>query len=230
MDDVEKFKWLVSRMDMFHDVFGEQISDMDKRIEKYSEIASSKLKETRNYVLSAIGIFLTILFGYVTSFPLEQWIFYLILGILSATGFTIFIIINWLTKNIENVYADLSLITRTQHATLLTSKGHLTLSVAKLEVIEYKYVENYLIFVLLLTASIMLQFSKDYHKISKKYPYLRDMKQSLEIESKKYRAGINERHIILGLEKLDRSQNLPVDVLKFIEKTLEKYKEKETTG
>jgi len=228
MSNLENFKWTVSRIDMFHDVFGEQISDMELRYERLANSFNSRLKERRNYILSGVGICLTILFGYNTTYPLEQWLFHLVLGILSAIGFAIFILINWIAGQVENLFSDLSTMARTQHSTLLASKGHITMSVAKLENTDYKYVENYLIFVMLLTVAIMLQFSKDFQMLSKKYFYIHEFKQALQKESKTYKDGINESQIITGFNTLDRSLGLPLPVLEFIEKTLKKYtKEKD---
>lgn len=226
MSDIENIKWTVSRIDMIHDIFGEQILDLELRYEKYSETTSSQLKEKRNYILSGVGICLTILFGYATAYPLEQWLFHLILGILSAIGFVSFIFINWVTGQMENIFADLVITTRNQHITLLKSKAHITASVARLENTNYRYVDNYLVFVALLTASILLQFSKDFHTLSNKYFYLREFKQYLEAESKMFKDSIDEKQVIFGFNKLDRTQNIPNDLLEFIDKTLEKYNEK----
>src|SRR3970040_402407 len=115
MSDIENIKWSVSRIDMFHDVFGEQISDMEMRYERYSETFSSQLREKRNYILSGIGICLTILFGYTATYSLEQWLFHTILGILSAIGFLSIIFISWVTGQVENLFSDLSTIARNQH-------------------------------------------------------------------------------------------------------------------
>ena len=229
MSDIENIKWSVSRIDMFHDVFGEQISDMEMRYERYSETFSSQLREKRNYILSGIGICLTILFGYTATYSLEQWLFHTILGILSAIGFLSIIFISWVTGQVENLFSDLSTIARNQHIILLKSKGTITMSVAKLENVNYNYVENYLVFVMLLTASIMLQFSKDFHELSKKYFYIRDFKQSLEKESKQYKDGVNEQQIILGLSMINR-QNIPPDLLEIVDKTLKKYAKKRETS
>lgn len=226
MSDNENIKWSISRIDMFHDVFGEQISDLESRYELYSETISSQLREKRNYVLSGIGICLTILFGYATLYPINQWLFISILGGLSIIGFVSIIIINWITGQVESIFTDLSSMARNQHIILLKSKGLITLSVAKLENIDCKYVDNYLILVVLLTASIMLQFSKDFHKLSKKYFYLRELKKSLEEESKAFKNNVNEEQIILSFNKLDRTQNIPDDLLDIIDKTLKQYNKK----
>ena len=227
MSNLENFKWTVSRIDMFHDVFSEQISGMELRFERYSDTFNSWLKESRNYILSGVGICLTILFGYNTIYPLEQWLFHLVLGVLFAIGFTIFILINWIAGQVENLFSDLSTVARIQHSTLLESKNHIIMSVIKLENTDYKYVENYLVFVMLLTAAIMLQFSKDFQRLSKKYSYIPKFKQSLQKESKTYKDSINENQIIMSFDLLDRSQSLPLPLLEFIEKTLKKYIKKD---
>lgn len=224
IDELERTKWMISRIDLFHDTFIEQLDEMEKGYDKLSDSISSSLKESRNYILSGIGIALSILFGYNYTYPLEQWLFFIILIPLLSIGFFIFIIMNWLDGQIRNIFSDLSLMVKEQATNVLHSKGYSITNVAKIENVTYDYAENYLMFMVLLTSAISVKMSKHLKGLAKKYFYLKDVKKALESESKTYEQQINEVVIRGTFDKLNRSFALPEKLINFVDENLKKFR------
>ncbi|MGQ0606767.1 MAG: hypothetical protein ACT4OD_07480 [Candidatus Nitrosotenuis sp.] len=224
IEENEKIKWMVSRVDLAHDLFIKELAEMEKGYEKLSDNSSSSIKEIRNYILSGIGIALSILFGYNSTYPLEQWIFFVILIPLLAIGFFIFIIMNWIDGQIRNIFSDLSLMVKEQTNNLLHSKGYSITNVAKIENVTYEYAENYLMFLVLLSAATFAKMSKDLKLLARKYFYLKDVKKALEREAKTYEQQISEEAIRNAFDKLNRSFALPEKLMNFIDENLKKFK------
>lgn len=221
-NQLEEIKWLISRLDHYHKLMSESLRDVTQTYETAGTKANSALRGTRNNLLSAAGIAITILLGVNSVYTVEAWQFYSILIPILVAGLAIYIIFNLAIRAIEDLFISLVNVVREQEFYLSHSSGYITTSVAILSKVKYEYVYNYQIFIFLLTSAMMLSIAKELRKIARKYGIRKDIKSVLIKEAKSYEG--NTDFIPKYYQLLDRSQNVPEPLMKFIDSTLSKYK------
>lgn len=221
-NQLDEIKWLISRIDLFHKGMRESLREVSQWYENAGTKSTSALRGTRNNLLSAIGIAITILLGVNSVYTIEAWQFYLILIPILLAGLTIYIIFNLAIRVVEDIFISLVNVAREQENNAAHSGGYITTSVAILSKVKYEYVYNYHIFTMLLTYAMMLAIAKELKKIARKYSIRKDIKSALIQEAKSYEGNIE--FVPKYYELLDRTQNVPEPLMKFIDSTLSKYK------
>jgi len=219
---LEEIKWLISRLDQYHKIMSESLRDVTQTYETAGTKANSALRGIRNNLLSAVGIAITILLGVNSVYTVEAWQFYSILIPILLAGLTIYIIFNLAIRIVEDLFISLVNVVREQEFYSSHSSGYITTSVAILSKVKYEYVYNYHIFVMLLTSAMMLAIAKELRKIARKYAIRKDIKSALIKEAKSYEGNID--FIPKYYQLLDRTQNVPELLMKFVDSTLSKYR------
>ena len=207
LNQLDKIKWLISRIDLYHKIMRESLRDVTQAYENAGTKADSALRRIRNNLLSAAGIAITILLGVNSVYTIEAWQFYSILIPILLAGLTIYIIFNLAIRVVEDLFISLVNVVREQENYVSHSSGYITTSVAILSKVKYEYVYNYHIFIMLLTSAMMLAIAKELRKIARKYAIMKDMKSALIKEAKSYEGNIE--FIPKYYQLLDRTQNVP---------------------
>lgn len=223
---LESIKWTISRIDSFHEIMANELGKAQKYYEDFNTKSNAKLKEYRNYILSAIGITLVIILGYGEVYELEQWMFFGFLIPTLIIGFLIFITFNRLSGKIDALFYQLAYLVNKQEQYLRHSQGFITTGVALIETVNYEFVKNYLLFSTLLTSAIMNNVANNMIIISKKNFYSKEVATALQSESRIYKKSIDEKSIRILLQTLDRTQPLPPLVVEFVDEALKEYQTK----
>ncbi|HEV2193640.1 MAG TPA: hypothetical protein VGR54_08505 [Nitrosopumilaceae archaeon] len=72
--ELEEKKWLISRIDLYHKTTIEVLQNELKKYESAFDKAISDFKINRNFILSGLGVGLSIIIGVISN-PLAQWFF-----------------------------------------------------------------------------------------------------------------------------------------------------------
>ena len=225
IDELEEKKWLISRIDLYYETIIKEFQNDMYEYKNTGEQAISKIRSHRSYFLSGLGVFLTVLLGYNSVYPMEQWIFFSFLTVLGVSGLIVIIWFNWLRGLIENLNAELIEIFTDDVGNLEFSHGYMITSMAKLSEITLQFIQNYLTFSILLTFTISIGTSNSLKQLAKNYSNFPEIKSGLVNEAKGYEE--NKKLIPIYYEKLDRSQNMPSRLLKIIDETLVNFKPKD---
>ena len=222
IDELEEKKWLISRIDLYHKTIIEEFQNDRSGYEYEEEQSVSKLRSYRSYVLSGLGVFLTVILGYNSVYPMQQWIFFTFLTGLGVSGLIVIIFYNWLMRLFESVYAQIIEILTDDIGNLGFSHGYMITSMSKLSESSLQFVQNYLVFSILLTFAISVRTSKSFKQLAKEYSKFPQIESSLLDFAKIY--DEQNEYIPQYCERLDRSQKMPSGLLKIIDETLTDYR------
>ena len=225
INEWEEKKWLISRIDLYHETIIEEFQNQMSKYENIAEGTLSKLRSYRSYSLSVLGIFLTVFLGYDSAYRIDQTFFFTILTVLGSIGLLVITFFNWLIRRGENIFAQLIEIFTEGIGNLGYSHGYIITGVAELSKITLKFTQNYMTFSILLTFAISIRTSKTLRKFAKKYFTYSPLKSILIDDAKTYEE--QNEYIPQYYEKLDRSQKMPVGLLKMMDKDLADYKPRE---
>lgn len=221
IDEIEEKKWLISRIDAYHELAREELGNDLKKCETEGDRAISKLRGRRNNILSVLGVILTVVLGINSTYPMGQILFFIILTSLGLIGLMVLILFNWLIRIIEDVFLSISEISTEHIGMLAKSHGFITTNVARLSNISLEYANNYFIFTVLLATSITIDSSKSLKKLAKRYSKFPDIRSMLNEGAK-----INEKEyefVHLFMEKLQPSLIILPELLEFVNKTTKDY-------
>ena len=223
-DELEKTKWMVSRIDYLHKSMIDSLETMEEKYESQGEKAISKLKEWRSILVTPFAGSIPILFGIKVSFQIDPSLFLWVLIGLVVTTATIFVIFTKIIGIFEDLFAYLDEVFSIQIGNLAKSHGYMISSVADLTKVRYDFVYNYFIFLMLLTCAVMVSLSNEFRKLAKHYEKFKDLKLRFEAEAKEFEKNLEV--IPQYYEVFDSSKNIPEDLLDFVESNLAKYKTK----
>ena len=223
-DELEKIKWMISRIDLLHENMIGSLIASAKMFESYGEKTISKLKELRGILTAPFIGGIAILFGISESFPIDPALFTWVLIGLVVPVTTIFIIFTKLIGIFENLYANLDEVVNIQIVNLGKSQGFMTTSVADLTIVKYDFVYNYFIFSNLLVSAVMASLSNEFKKLAKQYKKFKDLKLRLEEYAKE--SGKDLEAVSKYFPLFDSSKFIPKDLLDFVDSSLAKYKPK----
>lgn len=225
INELEKTKWMISRIDLLHTSMIESLINDIKKYETEANKGISKLKEWRNYLLSPIGIGLTILLSTMSIFGFDLWVFVIVLISLAGIGSLIFVFCTLLVKIIEQIYNEIDFIFNDGIGKFQTSHGFFITSVSDLTKINFDGINNYRIFVHLLLGAVMLTFSNQFKILSTRYWAFRDFKEFLESEAKSYTKNLSLMRVYF--QQFDKTKTrIHEELLEFVEETLKEYKPK----
>jgi len=218
----EDKKWAISRIDLYHTNTVDSLKNMQERFESAAKLATSYIRDLRNYVFAAFGIFVTLFLGYNSLFPLEQWVFFVVLVPVVIVAFTLFLIFGWLNKLIREFFEELTMIIREEEERILGSQGFMTTFVTFLPTVKPESLVNYFAFIMLLNEASLSSMGKSYKKLAKKYSLFKDIRNEL-LGANKILSNRSE-FIPMYFSKLDRTQPVPPNLMEFIDTTLKKFK------
>jgi len=228
INELEEKKWLISRIDLYHETIIEEFQNTRSKYENTGEQLISKLRSYRSYALSGLGVFLTVLLGYNSVYPMQQWTFFTFLTVLGVSGLFVIIFFNWLIRLMEDIFAQLIEIFTDDIGNLGFSHGYMITSMSKLSEITLQFIQNYLVFSILLSFTISIRTSKSLKQIAKRYSNFSQIKSVLMNEAKSYEE--QNKYIPQYYERLDRSQKMPTGLLKMIDENLINFKPENQTN
>lgn len=222
IDELEEKKWLISRIDLYHDAITEEVQNDMLKFENTGEQLISKLRSYRSFTLSSLGVFLTVLLGTNSIFQFQQWAFFVVLTGLGVTGLIVIIFFNLLIRSIENIFAKINEIFTEGIGNLVYSHGFMVTSMSKLSETTLKFIQNYQIFSMLLTFAIYNRTAKSLKQMAEQYSNFPQIKSMLLEEAKNDEE--QNQYIPHYYERLDRTQRVPLGLMKMIDATLADYR------
>lgn len=223
MDELEEKKWLISRIDLYHKTTIDILQNDMKKYESVFEKAISDYKINRNFILSGMGIVLSITVGVIPN-PLEQWFFFLIPLVFGIISLIIIIFVHLIIRIAESVLQPFTEIYTNNIGKLLQSQSYLITRATRLSGVTLDFVYNYHVFTMLLTIAIIISSGKTLKQFAKKYSKVHPIKTTFLRESKEYQ--IDTSLIPKYYQQLDRSQDVLKELLEFVDETLADYKPK----
>lgn len=224
MDELEEKKWLISRIDLYHKTMIDMLDNDLKKYEGYSDKRVSTAKSHRNNIFSILGVVLTVFLGFNSSYPVEQFLFFIIITVLGVIGFVVIIIYNSAIRLVEDFFSAFTEINTEGIRKLASSHGYFITRPAQLAQIHPDFVHNYYWFIMLLTSAIMVSNANGLKKFAKQFSRIKQIKSILISEAKEYEKHL--QFVPYYYEKLDRSQEVVPELMEFIDKTLAEYKNK----
>lgn len=223
INELEEKKWLISRIDLYHKNTIDVLQNDLRKYENVFEKAISDFKINRNFILSGLGIVLSIIVGIIPN-PLSQWFFFiipLVFGIISLGIIVFFYIIIRIS---ESVLEPFTLIYTNNIGTLLHSQSYIITRATKLSRVTLDFVSNYHVFTMLLIIAISISSEKTLKQFAKKYSKVHPIKTAFLREAKNYQIDTNL--IPQYYQQLNRSYDVPKELLEFVDETLANYKPK----
>jgi len=222
ISEVERVKWLISRIDLYHKTTLESIDSSQAIFQNAGKESSNKIKAWRRVILSVLGVILTVLLGINSFQPLESWLFYSILTSISAVGLFSYLLFGWLHGFIEKGFGLIFTITNESRNIIAESQTFVTIQFADLGFLDIKIIKNYGVFTLLLNIAIQVNMMNELKK-EKSYKT-----KWLAVTLKEQFKVISEttKQVPELYERFDDTQLLPIVCFDLIEKTLKKYTNK----
>jgi len=78
IDEVERTKWFISRIDLYHKISLESIENSKRIFENVGADTLSKLKTRKKEIFTVLGVILTAVLGINSFSDVPEWIFYFI--------------------------------------------------------------------------------------------------------------------------------------------------------
>jgi len=218
----ENTKWMIEKVSTLHEVFIKEIEARANKIERKGDKGISELKEWRTIGTSALMGILSIILVLNSTYTLD--IIHILIIVISLIIIIVvyFIILTKLVGLVQDVVNDIISVLEEGVERLSFSQGYFLSQVTDITKIDYSFVRNYFLFLMLVDGAYLAYGVKQFRKLAKHYARLRDLKKELESEAKlaeKYLESMPKY-----LEGLDRNNKIPQELLKFVEEELKKYK------
>jgi len=222
VSEVERVKWLISRIDLYHKTSLESIDSAQAIFQNAGAGASNNIKSWRRGIFSVLGAILSVTFGISTFQPLDSWLLYLVLALISAGAVLNYLICGWLQSFMDDGFGLIFSITNQSRNRIAESQTYVTTQFADLGFLDVKTIKNYGIFALLLNIAIQVNMVNELKK-QKSYKTLwieqvlkEDFKTMLE----------SAKDVPDMYARFDNTQVFPKTCFDLIEKTLKKYAKK----
>ena len=150
VDEIERIKWFISRIDLYHKINLESNEIAKKIFESTGTKTLSNLRTRKKEVFSILGIILTGMFGFNTFTTIPEWVFYLVLSILSGVGVIAYIVYNLIEGLIDESFSFLNVITTDGRIVISESQSFVSSNFADLEFLDINVVKNYGVFSVLI--------------------------------------------------------------------------------
>ena len=220
ISEVERVKWLISRIDLYHKTTLEAIDSGQAIFQNAGESASNNIKAWRRGIFSVLVAILTVTFGINSFQPLESWLFYSILASISAVGVFIYLLTGWFHSFIENGFGLIFAITNESRNRITESQTYVTTQFADLGFLDAKTIKNYGVFTLLLNLAIQVNMMNELKKEkSYKTSWLANtLKEQFKVVLE------SSKQVPILYERFDDTQLFPKTCFDLVEKTLKKYR------
>jgi len=222
ISELERVKWLISRIDLYHKVTLENVDSSQQIFQDAAEKASKRLRSWKRGIFSLLGVIISVTFGFATFQPLEIWMLYSILAIISTAGFLNYLIFNWLQGFIDEGFGLISFISNESRNRISESQTFAIIQFADLGFLDLKVIKNFGAFALLLNIALQVYMMNEIKKQkSYKIKWLAD---ALKGEFKNI-LWLTEQIPEL-YSNWDSSQLFPENCYELVEKMLKKYTKK----
>lgn len=220
ISELERIKWLISRIDLYHKIALESVERAKSIFDIAGDKSLNKIKARRKGFFSFLAIILSVTFGISTFQPIELWIVYAILSIVSVLGFSIYVIFNYAESLVENSFLILSDSSNVSRTYIAEAQSFVASQFADLGYLKIKSIKNYGSFALLLHVAILVNMMNEIKKLK-----TRDSNW-LEVTLKNEFDQIEEltKQVPALYEAWDSTGVFPELCQKLVEKTLKKYK------
>lgn len=220
ISEVERIKWLILRIDLFHKIALQSIERANLIFDNAGDKSLKKIKARRKGFFSFLGIILSVTFGISTFQPIELWIVYAILSIVSILGFLIYVIFNYAESLVENSFIILSDVSNVSRSFIAEAQSFVASQFADLGYLEIKSIKNYGSFALLLHVAILVNMMNEIKILKTRET------NWLEVILKNEFDQIEEliKQVPSLYEAWDSTEVFPDLCQKLVEKTLKKYK------
>jgi len=224
VDEVERIKWYISRIDLAHKINLESIENSKRIFENVGAKSLSKLKSKRKEYFTVLGVALTIILGVNSFTDVPEWLTYLSLSILSGIALILYLIFNYGEKIIDESFDFLEILITDERILVAQSQAFTASNFADLAFIKLKNVQNYGVFTVLLGIALVVDIEKRVRKYS-------DEHSAWRIDL--FGADFDENKTIIKqapdlLKRFDRDDVYPAIGFDLIEKLLVKDSKKLT--
>ena len=220
ISEVERIKWLISRIDLYHKL---SLDSLDYALKLFSDVeekVSKGINSWKKTVFTILGLVLPLTFGINTIEPIPIGIVYWILAIVSSLALLTYLIFIWIENFAGYSYSLLIKITNDCKICVIESQTSVAVRLGDLGMIDIKPVKNYGVFALLLRIVIAVYLMKELkRKESIKTKWVLDeLKEEFE-KIKKLTEDVPRLY-----NQLDTSETLPESSFELIKNNLEQYK------
>lgn len=217
-DDAKQ--WFVSRIDYKHDIYLEELSVEESRLDSISNSIHEGVKNGRNYLLSVVGIVLTILLGFLSANIIDHLGFYLYLGIDLFCGFIVFIITNKISSYFEQMFSTFSEIYTDAQMKISYSRTIFANLTDNLEKTSTDYLQNYSLFVPVLLDSALVPLYAALEKMSTNIFLSEDQRKPIKDNASRIKKEIDAAYILF---QNINSTNLPQDLVSYVKTQFIEY-------
>lgn len=222
ISEVERIKWLISRIDLYHKNILENIDNSQQIFQNAGEKASNRVRSWRRGIFSLLGAIISVVFGLNTLEPFESWLIYLILALVSTAGFLNYLILNWVQSFANTGFDLISFITGESHNRISESQTFVTAQFADLGFLDLKVIKNYGAFALLLNIAIQVYMMNELKK-QKSYK----TKWLVNVLKGEFKTILwSTEQVPKIYASWDSTQLFPKNCFDLVEKTLKKYAKK----
>jgi len=222
VSEVERVKWLISRIDLYHKNTLESIDSAQAIFQNAGAGSSNKIKAWRRGIFSILGTVIAATFGINTFQPLDDWTFFTVLALLTVGAILNYLISGWIHSFIDNGFGMIFSITNESRNRIAESQTYLTTHFADLGFLDVKTIKNYGVFALLLNIAIQVNMVNKLKK-AKSYKTLW-ITHALKEDFKVILESTKDVPELYG--RFDNTQTFPKIGFDLIEKTLKKYAKK----
>ncbi len=222
ISEVERVKWIISRIDLHHKNILESIDSGQAIFQNEGEKGLNKIKSQRRGIFSVLVAVLSVTFGINSFQPLEIWMLYSILSILSTVGVLNYLLFGWVGSFTENGFGLIFAISNESRNRIAESQSFVTTQFADLGFLDLTKIKNYGVFTLLLQIATQVNMMNELKKEkSYKTSWLAvTLKEQFKVVSE------TTKQVPELFERFDDTQPLPKSCFDLIEKTLKKYSNK----
>lgn len=222
VSEVERIKWLISRIDLHHKITLESIDAGQAIFQNAGESGSNRIRSWRRGVFSVLVAILTVTFGINSFQPLESWLFYSILVSISGVGLFIYLFTGWLYGFIEYGFGLVFEITHESRNRIAESQTYVTSQFADLGFIDVKTIKNYGVFTVLLNIAIQVNMMNELKKEKSYKTYW--VKDALNDQFKVISESTKQVPELYA--RFDDTEVFPKTCFDLVEKTLKNYTKK----
>ena len=172
IDEVERTKWFISRIDLYHKISLESIENSKRIFENIGAETLSKLKTRKKEIFTVLGVILTVVLGINSFSDVPEWIFYLSLSLVSGASVIVYKIFSYAENMIDESFTFLGNLVVDERMILAQSQIFVASGFADLALIELNTVKNYGVFSVLLEIALivdMMNRLKDYRTEKSKW-------------------------------------------------------------
>lgn len=212
-------QWIASRIDYKHEIYLEELSVEESRLDSISNSIYERIKNGRNYLLSVTGIILTILLGFLSANILDHPGFYMYLGIDLFCGFIVFIITNKISSYCETMFGVFSEIYIDAQIKISYSRSVFANLTDNLEKTSTEYLQNYSLFVPILLDSALVPLYIAMDKMSNNI-FLADERKTIQDNTSRIKKEIDAAYLLF---QNMNTASMPQDLVTYVKTQFIEY-------